>query len=116
MDYEQLLALSDRIGFVKPVHEAASDTEINRLPTSTFKKKPASSASSSSGAAGGEAKAAPAGGSSDSANKSCCICLSDFEDGDSVRSLPCLHMFHTEEIDHWLRSNNTCPVCRVPIT
>ena len=43
----------------------------------------------------------------------CVICLEDFEDGESCQVLPhCKHIFHTNCIDHWLRNNPTCPVCR----
>ncbi|KAG7213040.1 hypothetical protein KM043_002371 [Ampulex compressa] len=46
----------------------------------------------------------------------CTICLSEFEDCESVRRLPCLHLFHTDCVDQWslppqhsLRS--TFPTC-----
>lgn len=32
----------------------------------------------------------------------CAICLSDFVKGDTVRVLPCHHIFHLDEIDGWL--------------
>jgi len=45
----------------------------------------------------------------------CTICLSDFEDTEDVRRLPCMHLFHIECIDQWLSSNKRCPICRVDI-
>lgn len=45
----------------------------------------------------------------------CTICLSDFEDTEDVRRLPCMHLFHVECIDQWLSSNKRCPICRVDI-
>ena len=49
----------------------------------------------------------------------CAVCLNEFEDDETLRLLPkCSHVFHTECIDAWLASHNTCPVCRanlVPI-
>lgn len=43
----------------------------------------------------------------------CAICLSEFEDDESLRLLPkCDHVFHSECIDAWLSGHNTCPVCR----
>ena len=49
-------------------------------------------------------------------NNNCVICLGDFEGGDSVTTLPCVHMFHTECIKNWLQSKNHCPVCKYEIT
>nr|KAI8760772.1 RING-H2 finger protein ATL2-like [Biomphalaria glabrata] len=42
----------------------------------------------------------------------CSICLKDFETGDQKLILPCVHNFHIECGDKWLRRNATCPVCR----
>jgi hypothetical protein len=44
----------------------------------------------------------------------CLICLSEFEAGDTVRTLSkCSHLYHRECIDTWLTTGrNTCPLCR----
>ncbi|GAA0142913.1 hypothetical protein LIER_03709 [Lithospermum erythrorhizon] len=43
----------------------------------------------------------------------CPVCLSDFEDGEEIRTLPgCLHSFHAPCIDMWLFSHPNCPMCR----
>ncbi|KAK1413419.1 hypothetical protein QVD17_35192 [Tagetes erecta] len=43
----------------------------------------------------------------------CAVCLSKFEAVDQLRLLPlCCHAFHVECIDAWLKSNQTCPLCR----
>ncbi|XAR60050.1 hypothetical protein NMG60_11033282 [Bertholletia excelsa] len=43
----------------------------------------------------------------------CAICLSEFEEGESVKLIPhCGHVFHPECIDKWLASHVTCPLCR----
>eukprot|EP00257_Ricinus_communis_P011325 XP_002532292.2 RING-H2 finger protein ATL52 [Ricinus communis] len=43
----------------------------------------------------------------------CPICLSEFEEGEEVRSLPeCMHSYHLPCIDMWLCSHSNCPVCR----
>ena len=43
----------------------------------------------------------------------CSICLSEFEDGQTVKTLRCGHSFHPECIDTWLVNERAlCPVCR----
>ncbi|XP_078441454.1 E3 ubiquitin-protein ligase RING1-like [Wolffia australiana] len=46
----------------------------------------------------------------------CAVCLGEFVKGDMLRVLPdCLHGFHVDCIDTWLRSHVNCPLCRSPI-
>ncbi|CAL0313197.1 unnamed protein product [Lupinus luteus] len=46
----------------------------------------------------------------------CSVCISEFEDDESVRVLPkCGHVFHILCIDAWLKSHSTCPLCRANI-
>ncbi|KAL7166859.1 hypothetical protein ACSBR2_037515 [Camellia fascicularis] len=46
----------------------------------------------------------------------CSVCLSEFEDDESVRLLPkCNHAFHVPCIDTWLKSHSNCPLCRANI-
>lgn len=43
----------------------------------------------------------------------CIVCLTPFEEGDSVRQLhSCKHIFHMICIDTWLASHSACPLCR----
>ncbi|KAI4314594.1 hypothetical protein L6164_027484 [Bauhinia variegata] len=43
----------------------------------------------------------------------CYICLVEYENGDSVRVLPCHHEFHRTCIDKWLKEvHRVCPLCR----
>lgn len=56
---------------------------------------------------------------SSSEQKSCLICMNDFDIGHQVRALPCckfylVHIFHTECTDNWLRRNKVCPTCKNP--
>ena len=48
--------------------------------------------------------------------RTCNICLEDFEGGESRKCLPCLHGFHENCIDQWLRQNGVCPVCKTPVS
>jgi len=45
----------------------------------------------------------------------CTICLDEFGDGDDLKTLPCLHIYHQKCIEQWLRADNSCPVCKTPI-
>lgn len=42
----------------------------------------------------------------------------DYEENDEITPLPCSskHFFHTACIEHWLKSNNSCPMCKKPLT
>ena len=52
------------------------------------------------------------GGDQEEEGELCNVCLSEFENADVIRRLPCLHFSHTEGVDAWLRKNETCPTCR----
>lgn len=45
----------------------------------------------------------------------CTICIEDFKDGDDLKTLPCLHIYHSACIDSWLQRDNSCPICKTPI-
>jgi len=76
----------------------ASETLIQKLPTRTYDVDPATRPAN-----------APA-------PDPCAICRSDFAFGDELRILPCRHEFHTGCVDSWLKINQTCPLCRAPIS
>ncbi|KAL9642433.1 hypothetical protein ABK040_014275 [Willaertia magna] len=45
--------------------------------------------------------------------ETCCICLSKYEPGDLVVTLPnCLHRYHRDCIFQALRMKNQCPICK----
>ena len=44
--------------------------------------------------------------------KSCVICLSNYEIGEKVMTIPCYHIFHTQCIKCWFKTKNTCPICK----
>lgn len=43
----------------------------------------------------------------------CTICIEDILT--DIEYLPCAHSFHKECIDEWTKTNNTCPICKIPI-
>ena len=49
-------------------------------------------------------------------NNNCVICLYEFQIGDNISALPCLHVFHHDCIKNWLKNELTCPVCKLEIT
>ncbi|CAL0333764.1 unnamed protein product [Lupinus luteus] len=55
-------------------------------------------------------------GRSDSSNASsvsiCSICLDDLSIGSEATRMPCSHVYHNHCIVKWLKTCNTCPLCR----
>ncbi|XP_078170040.1 uncharacterized protein LOC144564312 isoform X2 [Carex rostrata] len=67
----------------------ATDSEINSMPVSTVQDYKVEDA--------------------------CAICLESPSVGAFVRHLRCIHKFHIECIDRWLKIRNCCPICKVSI-
>ncbi|KAG0252975.1 hypothetical protein BG011_006627 [Mortierella polycephala] len=42
----------------------------------------------------------------------CAICLCDYEDEEELRKMKCLHYFHKDCVDEWLRLHCNCPLCK----
>ncbi|EKX41216.1 hypothetical protein GUITHDRAFT_142140 [Guillardia theta CCMP2712] len=82
-DYEALLSLDEAAGRSR----GANQDRIDRLPCYTVAEG---------------SKAPP-----------CTVCLDPLNVSDQARILPCLHQFHKDCIDRWLRDNSTCPVCKM---
>ena len=49
-------------------------------------------------------------------NKSCVICLEEFNSKEKVTALPFLHYFHTNCIKKWMKRKTECPVCKFELT
>jgi len=48
-------------------------------------------------------------------SRECVICMMEFNVGESVRYLPCMHTYHVSCIDDWLMRSLTCPSCMEPV-
>ncbi|KAI5057372.1 hypothetical protein GOP47_0027387 [Adiantum capillus-veneris] len=45
----------------------------------------------------------------------CVICRFEYEEGDSLSTLPCKHQYHSECIKNWLQINKACPICSAEV-
>ncbi|XP_017599208.1 PREDICTED: RING finger protein 165 isoform X4 [Corvus brachyrhynchos] len=100
--YEELLQLEDRLGSVS---RGAVQNTIERFtfPHKYKKRRPQ------------EGKAEQDDGEESDTDEKCTICLSMLEDGEDVRRLPCMHLFHQVCVAQWLATSKKCPICRVDI-
>ncbi|OVA17824.1 zinc finger protein [Macleaya cordata] len=112
LDYETLRALDSDNGSAA---NSLSEEEINALPVHKY-KVPGSQRQvlsliivwqkkQDSGKEDGNTK-------SPEDELTCSVCLEQVNVGEIIRSLPCLHQFHANCIDPWLRQQGTCPVCK----
>ncbi|KAI4299554.1 hypothetical protein L6164_033001 [Bauhinia variegata] len=116
LDYETLRALdSDNV----PTAPSMTEEEINALPVHKYKVSAPQIGSlmqqpSSSTSAEKKQDTPSAVGSMKASDDelTCSVCLEQVNVGDLLRSLPCLHQFHANCIDPWLRQQGTCPVCK----
>ncbi|KAI3918038.1 hypothetical protein MKW92_053790 [Papaver armeniacum] len=97
-----------------------SEEEINALPVhkyrvtgqeseDAFQQQSSCSPASESNQVSGEAEASPKAPGDE---LTCSVCLEQVNEGEIIRTLPCLHQFHSTCIDPWLRQQGTCPVCK----
>lgn len=45
-------------------------------------------------------------------SQACPICLCEYEEGEMMKLVPCMHFYHEECIDEWMGRSNECPVCK----
>lgn len=89
-DYEDLLNLAEMLGDVK--NKGLTEAQSSRLPIRTYQTN-------------GEKQS----------SEECLICMSEYDQGDRLKMLPCFHEFHSQCIDKWITGNASCPVCRVEV-
>ena len=87
--YEELLAWEEARGAAGP-SKGMSGQQLSALPQRSF-------LGPRDALKGGEAV--------------CAICMSDYEVGESLSILSCLHTFHVECVSTWLKDKPSCPVC-----
>ena len=46
----------------------------------------------------------------------CSICISEFENEEKIKRLPCGHLFHGNCINTWLVQNSLCPICKTNVS
>jgi len=140
-DYDALLALGARLGDVRQERWAArSESVVDGLAVRVFSdadmdkgvrgraagrpcKTKAASKPKAQLSAAVLAALAKAGVSADDSSDdededgpACSICMCGFEAGDEVARLPhCGHDFHKGCVATWIRSNNSCPVCKAKV-
>ncbi|XP_068408678.1 E3 ubiquitin-protein ligase Arkadia isoform X5 [Eschrichtius robustus] len=100
-NFEELIHLEERLG---NVNRGASQGTIERC-TYPHKYKKRKLHCKQDGEEGTE----------EDTEEKCTICLSILEEGEDVRRLPCMHLFHQVCVDQWLITNKKCPICRVDI-
>mmetsp|Transcript_21816 Transcript_21816/g.39415 ORF Transcript_21816/g.39415 Transcript_21816/m.39415 type:complete len:340 (-) Transcript_21816:64-1083(-) len=99
LSYDALLRLGERLGDVKQERwEMVSKERIKQLPT--FEYKPVDATKTTT---------------LDDSEMKCLVCQCEYEEGETLRRLPCGHCFHSDCCDQWLQSKEVCPYCKQSI-
>ncbi|KAG9454636.1 hypothetical protein H6P81_007540 [Aristolochia fimbriata] len=122
LDYDTLRALDNDNS---PGAPSMSEEEINALPVHKYKvQSHQSSGPQNEGSSFQQASSSTSMTERQDISKvdgntrspddelTCSVCLEQVNVGELIRSLPCLHQFHANCIDPWLRQQGTCPVCK----
>ena len=98
MSYEELLALSERIG---TVNTGLPEEDVkNHLKTRTCSVINLAEESSSSPQ------------TKDRETEPCTICQESFKNEEKIATLDCGHEYHVECLEKWLIVKNVCPICK----
>lgn len=99
MTYEEMLELGQRIGDVKEERwKLRAQKYIEAMPLIIFDAAKTSSTPRKC------------------TMETCLVCQCAYEDGDTLKKLPCGHLYHVDCIDPWLGMKNTCPVCKKSVS
>ncbi|XP_017545151.1 uncharacterized protein si:ch211-59o9.10 [Pygocentrus nattereri] len=90
-NYEALLAFEELQG-TAVAKNTLSKGDIERLPTKVYNP------------------------THNAGKTECQICFCDYKEGENLRMLPCLHDYHVNCIDRWLKESSTCPICRADVS
>jgi len=129
--YDAMLQLGERIGDVKTERWALiARQQIEQLPTFVYSKKIVNGTEEASKERKTQSQSNHRNGSrsegdvdvvDDAGEDSCCcdhkclVCQCEYDDGDTLRRLPCGHCFDKECVDRWLLAKDCCPYCRQSI-
>jgi hypothetical protein len=98
MSYDAMLRLGEEIGDVKQERWAlVAQQHIDKIPTLMFHPSMAE------------------GKEMNHTEVRCQVCQCEYEDQEELRRLPCGHCFHTECVDQWLKTQDTCCFCKKSI-
>lgn len=90
-------------------HRPADPAAVAAMPTVIIGEGPErGDAASSSSGSGSTTNPGPA----EPRHVACPVCLADMPRGAEAKEMPCGHRFHGECIAEWLRTKDSCPVCR----
>jgi hypothetical protein len=118
-DYEMLLQLQD----VKPKQNGASNLDLSMLPSYKFKSCLPNKKTTNKNPktivldhriiidlVDSDKETTP---EPKERKVECSICLQNYQDGEEVVTLPCLHKFHQDCIFPWLKINCNCPIDKI---
>lgn len=98
-EFQDLILHGLNRGNVAPQNQGFTQQEIDNLPEFTYEKKQ-------------KEETIEEGEKKNEEEEQCSICLMEFHNSEIIRTLPCIHNFHKECIDQWLKRQKYCPLCK----
>eukprot|EP00922_Rhytidocystis_sp_ex-Travisia-forbesii_P006843 GHVS01009993.1.p1 GENE.GHVS01009993.1~~GHVS01009993.1.p1 ORF type:complete len:686 (+),score=182.42 GHVS01009993.1:294-2351(+) len=102
---------------LEEVTEGMSVEEINRLPSCVVRARRSTTTTTTCSETGKQQQQQQVqgfgkDGATSTTTVACGICMDTYNIGDRQRRLECLHVFHSECVDKWLKLKGRCPVCK----